>query len=423
MSAETRTKSSKTKVNQKTNQQINDRFYPVDSCSIHLKFFMKQLSTTIFTTMSALAQQHEAINLGQGFPDFEADPALLDAAYAAMQTGNNQYAPMMGTAQLRSAVAGLVKQHYGFEADVNQHITITSGASEALFCAIMAITEPADELIILEPAYDLYRPAIVNAGGVPVAVNLVLNEGQTFVVDWVAVCAAITPKTRAIIVNTPNNPTGNTFTEQDLIELERLAEQHNLWVISDEVYEHMVFDGALHQSALRRPALAARTIHVASFGKTLHVTGWKIGYAIAPVALTQAIRAVHQFNTFTVATPLQLGIAMYLNEHPQATWALPEFYQAKRDRFRAGLTGTGLRVLPCQGTYFQLVDYSGLARFSAMSDVEFAVHLTQHIGVAAIPLSPFYGAPPADQKLVRFCFAKKEDTLTAALKALQLGLG
>ena len=383
---------------------------------------MKQLSTTIFTTMSALAQEHQAINLGQGFPDFTADPALIDATYAAMQAGHNQYAPMMGTAPLRTAIAALVKQHYGFDADVNRHITITAGASEALFCAILAITEPADELIILEPAYDLYRPAIVNAGGVPVAVNLVLNAAQEFVVDWDAVRAAITPKTRAIIVNTPNNPTGNTFSAQDLLELEWLAEQHNLWVISDEVYEHMVFDGALHQSALRRPALAARTIHVASFGKTLHVTGWKIGYTIAPEALTHAIRAVHQFNTFTVATPLQLGIATYLSEHPDATHALPAFYQAKRDRFRAGLAGTGLRLLPCQGTYFQLVDYSGLTPFAGMSDVEFAVHLTQHVGVAAIPLSPFYGVPPAQQKLVRFCFAKKEETLDAALEKLHHGL-
>ncbi|TDR32968.1 methionine aminotransferase [Hydromonas duriensis] len=383
---------------------------------------MKQLSTTIFTTMSALAQQHQAINLGQGFPDFAADSALLDAAYAAMQAGHNQYAPMIGTLPLRQTISALVNRHYGFVADVDKHITITAGASEALFCAILAITEPQDELIILEPAYDLYRPAIINAGGRPVAVNLHLNDKQEFVVDWAAVEAAVTSKTRAIIVNTPNNPTGNTFTADDLVELERIAEHYDVWVISDEVYEHMVFDGALHQSALRRPALAARTIHVASFGKTLHVTGWKIGYTIAPERLTQAIRAVHQFNTFTVATPLQLGIAQYLNAHPNITDELPAFYQTKRDAFRQGLAMTGLRLLPCQGTYFQLVDYGDLSSFSKMSDVEFAVHLTREVGVAAIPLSPFYGVPLPQQTLVRFCFAKEEQTLVAALDKLCSGL-
>jgi methionine aminotransferase len=382
---------------------------------------MKQLTTTIFTTMSALAQQHQAINLGQGFPDFAADEALLKAAYDAMTQGHNQYAPMMGTAALRHTVADLVKTHYGFDANVDNNITITAGASEALFCAIIAITEPSDELIILEPAYDLYRPAILNAGGVPVGVNLTFNDEGMFVVDWQKVEHAITPRTRAIIVNTPNNPTGNTFTADDLIELERLAEQYGLWVISDEVYEHMVFDGQMHQSALRRPALAARTIHVASFGKTLHVTGWKIGYVIAPEALTHAIRAVHQFNTFTVATPLQLGIATYLNKHPNATHALPAFYQAKRDAFRAGLSQTALKLLPCQGTYFQLVDYSGLSAFAQMSDVQFAEHLTTELKVAAIPLTPFYGHAP-EQKIVRFCFAKKQETLNAAVDNLKQGL-
>ena len=382
---------------------------------------MKQLTTTIFTTMSALAQQHEAINLGQGFPDFAADEALLKAAYDAMTQGHNQYAPMMGTAALRHTVADLVKAHYGFDADVDNNITITAGASEALFCAIIAITEPADELIILEPAYDLYRPAIVNAGGVPIGVNLSFNDDGCFIVDWQKVESAITPKTRAIIVNTPNNPTGNTFTADDLVELERLAEQHNLWVISDEVYEHMVFDGALHQSALRRPALAARTIHVASFGKTLHVTGWKIGYVIAPKQLTHAIRAVHQFNTFTVATPLQLGIATYLQNNPATTHDLPAFYQSKRDVFRDGLKNTALKLLPCQGTYFQLVDYSGLSAFAQLSDVQFAEYLTTELKVAAIPLTPFYEHAP-EQKIVRFCFAKKPETLHAALNQLQQGL-
>ena len=383
---------------------------------------MKQLSTTIFTTMSALAQQHQAINLGQGFPDFAADPALLQAAFDAMNNGHNQYAPMMGTLPLRTTIAELVKKHYDFDAHIDQEITITAGASEALFCAILAITQPADELIILEPAYDLYRPAIMHAGGVPVGVNLAFEQDK-FVVDWTRVKSAVTSKTRAIIVNTPNNPTGNTFTEQDLIELEQLAEQYNLWVISDEVYEHMVFDGALHQSALRRPNLAARTIHVASFGKTLHVTGWKIGYTIAPPQLTNAIRAVHQFNTFTVATPLQLAIADYLNAHPHVTAELPAFYQAKRDFFRAGLSRTAFQLLPSEGTYFQLVDYSEIPQFSHLTDTEFATHLTTHVGVAAIPLTPFYGVPPSSQKFVRFCFAKKEETLTAALVRLEHALG
>ena len=382
---------------------------------------MKQLTTTIFTTMSALANQSNAINLGQGFPDFAADPALLQAAFDAMTQGHNQYAPMMGTQVLRTEIANLVKKHYGFDVHVDKEITVTAGASEALFCAILAIVQPADEVIILEPAYDLYRPAIINGGGVPVAVNLTL-EHDKFIVDWDKVKAAITPRTRAIIVNTPNNPTGNIFTERDLIELEHITEQHNLWVISDEVYEHMVFDGALHQSALRRPALAARTIHVASFGKTLHVTGWKIGYVIAPEKLTNAIRAVHQFNTFTVATPLQLGIASYLNTHPNATDELPYFYQAKRDKFKQGLQNTPLSTLPSEGTYFQLVDYSHISTYAHMSDTEFATHLTTQIGVAAIPLSPFYGTPPSHQKIVRFCFAKKDETLEHALSRLQEGL-
>ena len=377
---------------------------------------MKQLKTTIFTTMSALAHEHSAINLGQGFPDFAADPALLQMAFDAMTAGHNQYAPMTGTAVLRGAIAGLVQKHYGFVADIDKEITVTAGASEALFCAILAIVQPLDEVIILEPAYDLYRPAIINGGGVPVAVHLAFEDAK-FVVDWAKVKAAITPRTRAIIVNTPNNPTGNIFTETDLIELENLAEQHGLWVISDEVYEHMVFDGAMHQSALRRPALAARTIHVASFGKTLHVTGWKIGYVIAPAMLTNAIRAVHQFNTFTVATPLQIGIANYLAAHPHATADLPAFYQSKRDLFRMSLSQTRFKLLPCEGTYFQLVDYSATA-CQHMSDVEFATYLTTQIGVAAIPLSPFYGAPPVAQKLVRFCFAKKTDTLNTALQRL-----
>ncbi|MGL4766928.1 MAG: methionine aminotransferase [Formosimonas sp.] len=378
---------------------------------------MKTLNTTIFTTMSALAQQHGAINLGQGFPDFAPDADLLRMAFEAMTAGHNQYAPMMGTKVLREAIAGLVLRHYGCVVNPDTEITVTAGASEALFCAIMAIVQPQDEIIILEPAYDLYRPAILNAGGVPVAVNLQLEQGK-FVVDWARVRAAVTHKTRAIIVNTPNNPTGNTFTAQDLIELEALAEQHNLWVISDEVYEHMVFDGAAHQSALTRPALAARTLHVASFGKTLHVTGWKIGYVIAPAALSNAVRAVHQFNTFTVATPLQVAIAQYLTEKPQVTRELPAFYQAKRDYFRAGLAHTAFECLPCEGTYFQLVDYRHVSSLAGLDDVACAQYLTAQVGVAAIPLSPFYAQPPAGQTLIRFCFAKQAATLDAALQRL-----
>lgn len=380
---------------------------------------MKTLTTTIFTTMSALAQQYQAINLGQGFPDFAADATLIEVATQAMQQGHNQYAPMAGTAQLREVIAQLVKQHYGFDADIQRQITVTAGASEALFCILMAIIEPLDEIIILEPAYDLYRPAIHHAGGISVAVNLVLNEQSQFVVDWSTVKQAITPRTRAIVVNTPNNPTGNTFSAQDLMELELIVEQHNLWVISDEVYEHMVFDGQAHQSCLTRPILAQRTIHVASFGKTLHVTGWKIGYVIAPDRVTEAIRAVHQYNTFTVATPLQLAIAAYLKSHPQATSELSAFYQAKRDYFREALSHTSLKLPPCQGTYFQLVDYSNLSTLAHMSDTEFASYLTTKVGVAAIPLSPFYGQAPLNQKLVRFCFAKKQDTLDAALNQLR----
>jgi methionine aminotransferase len=383
---------------------------------------MKQLHTTIFTTMSALAHEFGAVNLGQGFPDFAADPHLLQAAFDAMTSGHNQYAPMMGTRALREAIAALTFQNYGHVADIDANITITVGASEALFSAIGAIVEPLDEVVILEPAYDLYRPAITHAGGVAVGVHLAFINDK-FTVDWQAVRAAITPKTRAIIVNTPNNPTGNTFSADDLIALEHIAQQHDIWVISDEVYEHMVFDGQKHQSALLRPALAARTIYVASFGKTLHVTGWKIGYTIAPAHLTAAIRAVHQFNAFCVATPLQIGIANYLQQNPATTQALPDFYAAKRDEFRAGLSRTDFKILPVEGTYFQLVDYSHLQKFAHMSDVEFAVYLTKTVGVAAIPLSAFYANAPAHQKIVRFCFAKKPQTLALALAKLTAYFG
>ncbi|RCS59317.1 pyridoxal phosphate-dependent aminotransferase [Parvibium lacunae] len=371
---------------------------------------LPQVGTTIFTVMSALAQQHGAVNLGQGFPDFDCDPALLDAVNAAMRAGHNQYPPMAGIAPLREAISQKMAALYGQAYDPADEITITAGGTQGLLTAILCCIQRDDEVIVLEPAYDSYVPAIQLAGGVPVGVAMTAD----YRIDWPAVRAAITPRTRALILNTPHNPSGRVASAEDLQTLSALAEQHNLLIISDEVYEHMVFDGQPQHSVAAYSALAARSFVVSSFGKTFHVTGWKIGYVAAPRALMNEFRKVHQFNVFTVNTPVQYGITQYLQD-PRPWQDLSAFYQAKRDLFRQGLAQTGLRLLPCEGTYFQTVDYSAL---SDLPEVEFARWLTTEIGVAAIPLSVFY-QQTLERQHVRFCFAKKESTLQQALEKLQ----
>ena len=372
---------------------------------------LPQVGTTIFSTMSALATEHGAVNLGQGFPDFDCDPALVDAVTRAMQSGHNQYPPMPGVPALRQAVAAKIEALHARPYCANSEITITAGATQAILTAILACVQPGDEVIVLEPCYDSYVPNIELAGGVVVRVPLTPGS---FRPDFGKIAAALTPRTRLIIVNTPHNPSATVWTEADMRTLEELLAPTNVLLISDEVYEHMVFDGAMHQSAARFPGLAERAFIVSSFGKTFHVTGWKVGTVAAPAPLTAEFRKVHQFNVFTVNTPVQHGLAEYLR-NPAPYRQLPAFYQAKRDLFRQGLEGSRLRLLPSTGSYFQCVDISAV---STLSESDFCQWLTREIGVAAIPLSAFYG-DSFDQRVVRFCFAKKDETLRTALQRLR----
>ena len=375
---------------------------------------LPQVGTTIFTVMSALATEHRAVNLGQGFPDFGCDPALLDAVDAAMRAGHNQYPPMTGVAALREAVASKVEKLYGRRYDPNSEITVTAGATQAILTAILAIVHPGDEVVVLEPCYDSYVPNIELAGGTVVRVPL---KPGSFRPDFDAIAAAITPRTRAILVNSPHNPSGMCWTDAEMRQLDDLLAPTDVLLISDEVYEHMVFDGQLHHSAARYPGLAARAFIVSSFGKTYHVTGWKVGTVLAPAPLMAEFRKVHQFNVFTVNTPMQHALAAYM-ANPAPYLDLPAFYQRKRDLFRDGLAGTRFKLLPGEGTYFQCVDISALAVPERdLPEADFCRWLTQEIGVAAIPLSAFYGNG-FDQKVIRFCFAKKDETLGEALKRL-----
>jgi methionine aminotransferase len=368
------------------------------------------MGTTIFTVMSALAAEKGAVNLGQGFPDFDCDPKLVDAVDQAMRRGLNQYPPMTGAAPLREAIAAKVEALYGRKYDPASEITVTAGATQAIITAVLALVKPGDEVIVLEPCYDSYVPNIELAGGKVVRVPLVPG---TFRPDFAKIAAALSPRTRAILVNTPHNPSGTVWTREEMLQLQDLLAPTDVFVISDEVYEHMVFDGQLHQSAARFPGLAARSLIVSSFGKTYHVTGWKVGYVAAPAALSAEFRKVHQFNVFTVNTPMQHGLATYMAS-PEPYLQLPAFYQRKRDLFREGLARTRLKLLPSEGTYFQCVDIS---RVSDLKEAEFCKWLTSELGVAAIPLSAFYG-DGFDQRVVRFCFAKKDETLNAALQRL-----
>jgi methionine aminotransferase len=371
---------------------------------------LPEVGTTIFTVMSALAQQHGAVNLGQGFPDFDCDPRLVGAVDEAMQGGLNQYPPMTGVPGLREAVAQKIASMYGHRYDAAAEITITAGATQAILTAILAVVHPGDDVIVLDPCYDSYEPNIVLAGAR--AVHVPLTPG-TFAPDFDRIAAALTSRTRAIVINTPHNPSATVWSAEDMQRLADLLAPTDVIVISDEVYEHMVYDGAEHQSVARFPALAARSIVISSFGKTYHVTGWKVGYAAAPAPLSAEFRKVHQFNVFTVNTPMQHGLAHFMAD-PSHHLGLPAFYQKKRDLFRAGLAKTRFRLLPSRGSYFQCVDYSAI---SDLSEEAFCRWLTAEVGVAAIPLSAFY-AGGFEQRFARFCFAKKDETLNLALERL-----
>jgi len=371
---------------------------------------LPNVGTTIFTVMSALATEHKAVNLGQGFPDFDCDPELVDAVTEAMQKGLNQYPPMIGVPSLREAVSNKILKLYGHHYDPLSEITITAGATQAILTAIMAVVHPGDEVIVLEPCYDSYIPNIELAGGIPVRVPLIPG---TFRPDFERIAAALSSKTRAIIVNSPHNPSATVWSAQEMQTLSDLLAPTKTLLISDEVYEHMVFDGQAHQSAARFKGLVDRAFVVSSFGKTYHVTGWKIGYVAAPAALSHEFRKVHQFNVFTVNTPMQHALAAFMQKEA-AYMDLGSFYQAKRDLFRSGLAGTKFKLLPSEGTYFQCVQ---TAEVNDLPEAEFCKWLTQEIGVAAIPLSAFY-ANGFDQGVVRFCFAKKEQTLKQALEKL-----
>ncbi len=374
---------------------------------------LPNVGTTIFSVMSQLAAEHGAINLGQGFPDFPPPTPLVDALTRAMQAGHNQYAPAIGIAPLRQAIAGKILECYGAVVDADREITVTSGGSEAIFDAIHAVVHAGDEVIVLDPCYDCYQPAIDLAGGVAVHVPL---DPATFVVDWQQVADAITPRTRMLMINTPHNPSGAVLARSDLDTLADILRDTDVLLLSDEVYEHMVFDGQQHISVLSHPELAARSFVISSFGKTYHCTGWKLGYCVAPAALGAEFRKVHQYNTFASFTPAQWAVAEMMVEHPAHHRELPAFYEEKRDVFRRMLANTRLRPLPVPGGYFQLVDYSAV---SDLDDLAFCRWLTIEKGVAAIPLSPFYALPPPGQRLARLCFAKNPPTLQAAVERLE----
>ena len=382
-----------------------------------LRSKLPHVGTTIFTTMSQLALEHQALNLSQGFPDFPVEPRLLDALQRHVLAGRNQYAPMPGVLELREQISRLVKRCYGRDVQAVDEVTVTSGATEALFVAIQAVVRPGDEVIVFDPAYDSYQPAVELAGGKTVHIQL---QAPDFAVDWAAVERRISPQTKLIIVNSPHNPTGAVFDAADWQALTELVQRHGLFCISDEVYEHMVFqhtsEPTRQLSANCYPALAERCFIVSSFGKTFHVTGWKLGYCVAPKQLSVEFRKIHQYVTFSSFTPAQYAIAELLETAPDLVSGLAAFYQQKRDLFANLLQGSALQLLPCRGTYFQLADYSAI---SELDDVAFCRQLTIEHGVAAIPLSVF-SRKEQDQRIIRFCFAKQTATLEQAAARLQL---
>jgi methionine transaminase len=372
---------------------------------------LPSVGTTIFTKMSALAAEKGAINLSQGFPDFPPDSRLLERASQAILTGNNQYSPMTGLPMLREAIAHLIEGHYGRNVSSNDEITVTSGASEAIFDAIAALVHDGDEVILFDPAYDLYEPAVTLAGGVCRRVTL---KAPDFRPDWQAFSELLTDKTRLVIINTPHNPTGSCWLEEDLESLWQAIAQRDIYVLSDEVYEFIHYGDAA-VSVHKHTELAKRSLVVSSFGKSFHLTGWKVGYIVAPKALTVELRKVHQFVSFCTATPLQQALAEHLMAEPEASAGLSGFYQQKRDVLRNALADSRFTLLPCSGTYFQLLDYSEI---SDLDDVAFCEWLIDQVGVAAIPISVFYQQAPKDQRIIRVCFAKEERTLLEAMKRL-----
>jgi methionine aminotransferase len=379
--------------------------------SVHIDSRFPAMGTTIFTVMSRLAAECSAVNLAQGFPDFQAEDALFDAMHRHLRAGRNQYAPMAGMPELRTAIAGKVAALYGAAYDSETEITVTAGATQAIFTAIAAFVRPGDEVIVFAPVYDSYVPAIETVGGKAVYAHLRFPD---YAPDWDEVRALITPRTRMIVINSPHNPTGALLSAADLDALAGVVRGSDIVVLSDEVYEHILFDGEAHASLSGHLELAARSIVVSSFGKTYHITGWKIGYVVGPAALMAEFRKVHQFNVFTVHGPSQLAIADYMQDASRHL-GLAAFYQEKRDAFRQLLAATPFELLPCRGTYFQLARYE---RMSELADRDFAEWLTREVGVAVIPVSVFQ-PDGRDDKVVRFCFAKREETLVAAAARLQ----
>lgn len=371
----------------------------------NLKSKLPDVGTTIFATMSALAAKYDAINLAQGFPDFDGDDYLKQRVCHHINQGANQYAPMSGVPALNNAIATKIKYCYGQDISPTEEITVTSGATEALFAAIHAVIHKGDEAIVFDPAYDSYDPAIRLAGGKCVHLPL---QGDKFAIDWEMLQAAINDKTRLIIINSPHNPTGSIIDSSDLERLWQLIQDKEIMLISDEVYEHIIFDNQQHASVLNHPKLAERSFVLSSFGKTYHMTGWKVGYCVAPAPMTVEFRKVHQFLTFSTSTPMQHGIADMINQYPQHPIELPAFYQKKRDSFVDAMKGSRFKLLDCKGTYFQLADYSEI---SDLNDFDFCHWLTEQAGVVGIPISAFYQTPVEGQRIVRFCFAKSQDTL------------
>jgi methionine aminotransferase len=372
---------------------------------------LPDVGTSIFSVMSKMALEHGAINLSQGFPDFEIDRTIIDLVHRYMLEGNNQYAPMPGVPALRQIIADVIFKTYNRQVSADTDVTITAGATEGIYAAISAFINTGDEVILFDPAYDSYEPAIRLNGGVPVQINLTYPD---FSIDWDVVRKKISPRTKMIMVNTPHNPSGSTLKESDLIELETVVLKHNLIVLSDEVYERLIFDGTPHRSAQSRPGLASQSISVFSYGKTFHATGWKAGYTVAPEYLTREIRKTHQFIVFAVNTPVQLALAEYM-QNPAHYLNLGKFYQQKRDFFLQQIKGSSFEPLKCEGSYFQVMSYRNI---SDKTDVEMAEELTKKFKVASIPVSVFY-KDKTDNRLLRFCFAKKEETLRRAGEILR----
>ncbi len=378
--------------------------------SISLDSKLPTIGTSIFTVMSSLARTHGAVNLSQGFPDFQCDPALTELVGKYIHEGMNQYAPSSGLPVLRERISVMVKEIYGADYDPESEITITSGATEALFCAISAVVNEGDEVILLEPVYDSYVPVIELNGGRPVFVSL---EAPDFKVNWENLKKHINSRTRLIMINTPHNPTGAVLSDEDMQELQKIVRSNNIFIISDEVYEHIIFDGQAHQGVARYPELASQSFIISSFGKTFHATGWKVGYCLAPEALSREFRKIHQFVTFSTSTPFQYAIADYMQDLTRITH-LGAFYQMKRDYFREAIKNSRFKILPCNGTYFQLLDYSEI---SEEKDIEFAERITIEHKIASIPLSPFYHNG-SSERILRFCFAKEHATLDQAAEIL-----